>query len=69
MSRLFFFLAGLFFVLGLILLLGERVGVKLFQLPGDIVIKKENFVFYFPITTSVLLSVLLTLVMWILSRK
>lgn len=69
MSRFFFFLAGLFFVLGLVFLLGERLGLRLFHLPGDIVIKKENFVFYFPITTSILLSAFLTLLMWMLNRK
>ena len=37
------------------------------RLPGDIVIKKENFSFYFPIVTSIVLSVLLTLLFWIIS--
>ena len=38
------------------------------KLPGDIYIKKENFVFYFPITTSVVLSVVLSLLLYIFSR-
>jgi hypothetical protein len=37
------------------------------KLPGDIHIKRENFQLYFPITTSVVLSLLLTLVLWIIS--
>jgi hypothetical protein len=37
------------------------------RLPGDIHIKRENFQFYFPITTSVVLSLLLTLVLWVIS--
>jgi hypothetical protein len=37
------------------------------KLPGDIHIKRENFQLYFPITTSVVLSFLLTLVLWIIS--
>lgn len=37
------------------------------RLPGDIVIKKENFSFYFPIVTSIVLSVLLTLLFWLIS--
>jgi hypothetical protein len=37
------------------------------KLPGDLHIKRENFQFYFPITTSVVLSLLLTLVLWVIS--
>jgi hypothetical protein len=37
------------------------------KLPGDISIKKENFQLYIPITTSVLLSVAASLVVWVLS--
>lgn len=42
--------------------------LNLFHLPGDIVIRKENFSFYFPITTSILLSLALSVVIWLLSR-
>ncbi len=42
--------------------------LPLFHLPGDIVIERENFRFYFPITTSILISVLLTLLFWLLRR-
>ncbi len=38
------------------------------RLPGDILIERENFVFYFPITTMVLVSVVLTLLFWIFRR-
>lgn len=36
------------------------------RLPGDIVIEKENFKFYFPIVTGILLSIILTLIIWII---
>jgi hypothetical protein len=38
------------------------------RLPGDIVIRGKNSVFYFPIVTSLLLSALLTLVLWLVNR-
>ncbi|MBZ0328875.1 DUF2905 domain-containing protein [Halomonas sp. ANAO-440] len=38
------------------------------QLPGDIVIRRESFSFYFPITTMILISVVLSLIMWLSSR-
>ena len=38
------------------------------RLPGDIVVDRENFRFYFPLTTMILLSVLLSLVLWLLRK-
>ncbi|MDO8602799.1 MAG: DUF2905 domain-containing protein [Candidatus Omnitrophota bacterium] len=39
------------------------------KLPGDIYIKKENFTFYFPLATSILLSVILSLIIFFIGRK
>lgn len=39
------------------------------RLPGDILVQRRNFTFYFPLTTSVLVSIILTLLFWLLSRK
>jgi hypothetical protein len=56
-------------VIGLIIVaIGALIwlGVPLGRLPGDIAIRRENFTFYLPITTSVLVSVVLTLLaMWL----
>jgi hypothetical protein len=38
------------------------VGLPLGRLPGDIAIKRDHFSFYFPITTSIILSIILTLI-------
>ncbi|HET8701507.1 MAG TPA: DUF2905 domain-containing protein [Nitrococcus sp.] len=38
------------------------------RLPGDIAIKKDNFAFYFPITTSIIISILLSLLFWLLRK-
>lgn len=54
--------------IGLIVIAAEKVGLHLFRLPGDIVIRKENFSFYFPIATSILLSVIISLLL-LLFRK
>jgi hypothetical protein len=40
----------------------------LFRLPGDIVIERENFRFYFPITSMILLGLLLSLILWLFRR-
>ncbi len=39
------------------------------RLPGDIHIQRGNWTFYFPLATSLLLSVVLTLILWILGRR
>lgn len=38
------------------------------RLPGDIYIKRDNFTFYFPLATSILISVFLSLILWLLRR-
>lgn len=38
------------------------------RLPGDIYIKRENFTFYFPLATSILISVVLSLILWLLRK-
>ena len=40
----------------------------LFRLPGDIVIERENFRFYFPITSMIILSVVFSLLLWLFKR-
>ena len=65
----------LLFVVGLVLalagLLITYVGKIpwIGRLPGDVLIQRRNFTFYFPLTTSVLVSIILTLFLWLLSRK
>lgn len=54
-------------VLGAILVFAGKVP-WLGRLPGDITIKKENFTFYFPLATSILLSLLLSLILWLLRK-
>jgi len=61
-------LLGVFIILiGVLLLVGEKIP-WIGRLPGDILIKKEKFTFYFPITTSILISIILTL-LFTLFRK
>ncbi|MCL4693273.1 MAG: DUF2905 family protein [Candidatus Hydrogenedentes bacterium] len=54
---------------GLFLYLGGKVGfLGLGRLPGDIRVERDNFSFYFPITTSILISVVISAVLYLLSR-
>ncbi len=69
MSRIFFLLAFVFAFLGVLFWIFEQIGVHLFRLPGDIVIRKGNFVFFFPIVTSLILSLIFTLIINIFFRR
>jgi hypothetical protein len=50
--------------LGLLVMLGLPLG----RLPGDIVVRRGNFSFYFPLVTSIILSILLTLIFTLFRR-
>ena len=63
--KTFFAIGILFIILGVIAYI---LNGYLFRLPGDIVIKKENFSFYFPITSMILLSIVLTLILALISK-
>jgi hypothetical protein len=58
---------GVAVLLGVLLLISDRIPF-LGKLPGDISIKRENFQLYIPITTSLVLSLLVTALFWIISR-
>jgi hypothetical protein len=56
-------------VLGVLVTVGAKLPIRWGRLPGDIVIRGKNTTFYFPVVTSLLLSVLLSLVMWLIGRR
>jgi hypothetical protein len=63
------FLIGLGLVLlliGFVWPLLSKIGLG--RLPGDIVVERENFTFHFPLMTSIVVSILLSLVLWFLNR-
>ena len=50
--------------IGLLVMLGLPIG----RLPGDMIVRRGNFSFYFPLTTSIILSVILTLLLALFRR-
>ncbi len=67
LARFLIILGVLLVAVGLALLLLPKLP-WLGRLPGDIVIKRENFTFYFPLGTCILISVILSLVFWLFRR-
>jgi hypothetical protein len=54
-------------VIGFILFLGDKIP-WVGRLPGDIYIKRDKFTFYFPLMTSIIISILLTLFFWLFRK-
>lgn len=69
MGRTLIILGAVLIVVGLLFTLGERLPLKLGRLPGDIVVRGKKSVFYFPLVTSLLISLILTAIMWLFSRR
>lgn len=66
MAKLLIIIGIILVVLGLLWPLFQKLGLG--RLPGDIVVEKENFSFYFPIVTSIIISLVLTLLFWLFRR-
>ncbi|MGH9805641.1 MAG: DUF2905 domain-containing protein [Candidatus Acidiferrales bacterium] len=54
---------------GVLLARGGKLPARLGRLPGDIIHRRENFTFYFPLATSLLVSVILSLILWLVGRR
>ncbi|MCL6566571.1 MAG: DUF2905 domain-containing protein [Acidobacteriia bacterium] len=67
MGKLFILLGVVFLVVGALLTLGPRLPFRLGRLPGDLVWEGRNTTVYFPIVTSLLLSAVLTLILWLVA--
>jgi hypothetical protein len=67
LGRMFLILAVVIGVIGLLLIAAGRGLIP--RLPGDITIERRNFRFYFPLGTSILLSVVLTLLLNVFFRR
>jgi len=68
MGRWLMAIGALLFFVGGTIALFERLLPGIGRLPGDIIIRRGNFTFYFPIATSLLASVVLTLLRWLWQR-
>jgi hypothetical protein len=66
MSRFLIVLGLVILALGLLWPLLARLGLG--RLPGDIVIQRGNFSFYFPLATCIIVSMLLSVVFWLFNR-
>lgn len=68
LGRVLIVFGGVLILAGVLLLVFGRLHLPMGRLPGDIVYRGKNTTFYFPLATSILLSVLLTLVLFVIGR-
>jgi len=68
LGRFLLILGIVFVVLGLITMVGSKSSLGLGHLPGDISYKGKNFQFYFPITSCLLVSAVVSLIFWVISQ-
>jgi ribose/xylose/arabinose/galactoside ABC-type transport system permease subunit len=61
-------LGGVLIVVGLVVMLLGRAHVPIGRLPGDVVYRGKNSTVYFPIVTCIVISVVLSLVMWLFGK-
>jgi len=66
MPKLLIAIGLILLAIGLLWMLGERLGLG--RLPGDIVIEREGMRIYIPIATSIIISVALSLLLWLFNR-
>ena len=66
-SKILIYIGIAMLVIGLLMGLGAKLGLG--RLPGDILFKKGNFTFYFPLVTSILISLFLTFILNLFFRR
>lgn len=68
LGKLLVVAGGVLIIAGIVIVLAGKANIPLGRLPGDISYRGKNTTFYFPLMTCILLSVVLSLIMWIISR-
>lgn len=68
LGRMLVLVGALLLVFGLVLIFAGKMNLPIGRLPGDIVYRGKNTTFYFPLMTSIVLSVILSLVLYVVNR-
>jgi len=68
LGKLIVVAGGVLIVIGIVVMLAGRANLPLGRLPGDITYRGKNTAIFFPITTCIVLSIVLSLVMWAVNR-
>ena len=69
LGKVLLLMGGVIVLIGAVLVFAGRLNLPLGRFPGDIVYRGKNTVFYFPLATSILLSIILSLLFWLFGRS
>ena len=67
MAKAIILIGAVLVAIGLLILLLQKM-TFLGKLPGDILIERENFTFYFPLTTGIIISIVISLILYLLGK-
>ena len=68
LGKLLVFVGGTIVVVGLVLVLLGRTNLAIGRLPGDMIYRGKNTTFYFPLATSIVISVVLSILLYVIGR-
>jgi hypothetical protein len=68
LGKLLVFVGGTVVIVGLVLVLLGRTNLPMGRLPGDVVYRGKNTTFYFPLATSIVISVVLSILLYVIGR-
>jgi len=68
LGKLLLVIGGVIPLLGVVLIFSGKLNLPIGRLPGDIYYRGKNTTFYFPLATSILLSIILSLIFWLISK-
>jgi len=67
-GKIIIFIGLLLVLIGFIFMLGSKLPF-IGKLPGDLAIERKNYSFYFPVTTCIIISVILSFILWFFNRR
>ena len=68
-AKLFIFSGAFLIFTGLMLIIFNKAGINIGKLPGDILVQRGNFTFYFPLVTCILISIVATIVLSLILKR
>ena len=67
-GKIIIFIGLLLVVIGFIFMLGSKLPF-IGKLPGDIAVERRNYSFYFPVTTCIIISIILSFILWLFNKR
>jgi hypothetical protein len=69
LGKFLLLVGGIILIVGLLLILAGKFNLPIGRLPGDIVYRGKSTVLYFPLATSIIISIILSLIFWLIGRS